>query len=478
MRKNIVCYILPVICLALVLAACSDNDSFSTSRANLLSMETDTVKMDTVFSRVPASTRSFWVHNDSGDGIRCTSIRLQNGNQSGFRVNVDGIYLGDTYGYQTSDVEIRKGDSIRVFVELTAPLNYQTSPKEIEDNLVFTLESGVQQVVNLNAWSWDADLVSDLQITSDTTIDTSNGRPMVVYGGITVCDNAELTIAPGSTLYFHDTAGINVFGKLNCQGTADRNIVLRCDRLDNMFDYLPYDNLPSRWAGIKLKSTSFDNVISYTDIHGTFDAIVCDSSDVSRTKLTLSNSTLHNCGGYGLYSVGNTVEVSNTQITNTLSGNVAVYGGSYAFCNCTLAQFYPFDSNRGAALLFSNTHNGYPIALSRFDIRNCIVTGYADDEIMGEHNDTTAGFEYSFAYSLLRTPSIDDAARFDSIIWEDVKDNKVAGVHNFIKIDTDSLRYDFHLDTLSLAVGKGNPQWALPCNRDGKTWTTVNIGCY
>ena len=126
MKKSIrnILVFLPL--LALILTACNDDDSFSASPFNSLTLGVDTVFMDTVFSKVPASTRSFWIYNKSGDGIRCSNVRLQNGNQTGFRVNVDGINLGEQTGFQTSDIEIRKGDSIRVFVELTSRSSHAT----------------------------------------------------------------------------------------------------------------------------------------------------------------------------------------------------------------------------------------------------------------------------------------------------------------------------------------------------------------
>ena len=111
--------------------SCNDDDTFTTSPSNVLSMPFDTLKMDTVFAKIPAASKDFWIYNHSGDGIRCASVRLQKGNQSGFRVNVDGIYLGEKTGYQTSDVEVRKNDSIRVFVELTSPDNGSELYKEI-----------------------------------------------------------------------------------------------------------------------------------------------------------------------------------------------------------------------------------------------------------------------------------------------------------------------------------------------------------
>ena len=109
----------------LMLAACSDDDSFSTAPGLLLDFSTDTVRLDTCFSTVPTPMKSFWVYNRSGEGIRLQSIRLERGNQSGFRVNVDGVYLGAQTGWQTNQVEVRNKDSVRVFVELTSAMNYQ-----------------------------------------------------------------------------------------------------------------------------------------------------------------------------------------------------------------------------------------------------------------------------------------------------------------------------------------------------------------
>ena len=74
-----------IVALAL-LAACSDDDSFTPSASRSLTFSVDTVKLDTVFSNVPTVTRSFWVYNKSGEGIRLSDVRLEKGNQTGFRM--------------------------------------------------------------------------------------------------------------------------------------------------------------------------------------------------------------------------------------------------------------------------------------------------------------------------------------------------------------------------------------------------------
>ena len=185
-----------------------------------------------------------------------------------------------------------------VFVELTTPKNGKTNPQLVEDNLVFTLESAVQQKVNLKAYSWDAELLKNIEVKHDTTIQST--KPIVVQGGIKVNEGATLTIGAGTTLYFSNKAGIDVHGQLKIAGTADKIVTLRGDRLDYMFDYLPYDRVSGQWQGIHFNTSSYDNEINFADIHSTYNGIVCDSSDVNRTTLSLHRSTIHNCQGYGL----------------------------------------------------------------------------------------------------------------------------------------------------------------------------------
>lgn len=477
-----------IILIALVaMISCTDDDSFTTSPNNLLTFSSDTIRMDTVFSRVPTSRRSLWIYNKSGDGIRCAKVKLANGGSSGFRVNVDGIYLGKETNYQTSDIEIRNKDSIFVNVELTSRQNNKTTPQFMEDNLVFVLESGVEQKVNLNAYSWDADIVRNLVIKGDTTI--SSDRPIVVYGAMKIDSFATATIVPGTTLYFHSGAGLDVYGRLVAQGTAEKNIVFRGDRTDRMFDYLPYDMVSGQWNGIHFHSSSYENVMDYTDTHSTFNGIVCDSSDVSRLKLSLYNSTVHNCQGYGLKSVNSVVNVRNCQLTNALKDCAAIYGGAALLLNCTIAQFYPFDSNYGAALRFTNgendgeTKHDYP--LHQMDCINSIVTGYADDVVMGVVNDSTVTYNYRFINSILRTDTVSDKENIQNVIWENADsvdiDTVSGGEKNFRLVDSKKQHYDFHLRSTSRAIGAASTEsgYLMPLDRDGRRRDDEpDMGCY
>lgn len=441
--------------------SCSD-DEFSTSSSDLLTFSADTIKLDTVFCNVPTPTQSFWVYNNSGNNIRLETVRLERGNQSGFRVNVDGVYLGQTTGYQTNEVEVRKNDSIRVFVELTATGGGETEYKQLQDNIVFTTEGGAVQKVALNACSWNAILLSNAEIKSDTTF--TSEMPIVISGNLKVDSAATLTLAAGTHLYFHDDSSLQIYGRLLSKGEAGNEVVLRGYRLDNMFDYLPYDRVSGQWGGVQIHESSYGNEMTYTDLHSAYDGIVIDSCDATKKTLTMDACTVHNCQGYGISNQCSWIELYNCQITNTLKDCLYTGGGATLLDNCTIAQFYPYDSNRGVALRFTSTKGAL-----QFLCYNTLVTGYADDEIMGEQGDSLNAFYYEFHNCILRTPAITtaDSVYFENVKFEDVKDTITAGKKHFADIDTENLKYDFRLDSISPCIDAANPLTAMPTDRNG-----------
>ena len=430
--------------------ACKDDDNFSSNGGLRLTFQTDTLQMDTVFSKTPSATYAFWVYNQNDDGIRLQSVRLGKKNQTGFRVNVDGSYLNNALGSQVSDLEIRRNDSILVFVELTSVETAQPDPKLIEDDLIFSLESGVEQKVNLRAWSWDAVKMYDVVVEGEQTIESAT--PIIIYGGITVPEGRRLNLR-NSTLYFHDGAGIECYGDLIIE-----NCVLRGDRLDRMFDYLPYDRVSGQWKGIHLYETAMTARLSHTEIRNAENALVLDSAAIDETqvRLGMGGCIIHNAEGYGLKSVNSNIYISECQFTNTLNDCVLIVGGIADINYCTMAQFYPFSAERGAALRFVNYEGDNDIPLLKLRCEGIILTGYESDVLMGSVRDSIAAFEYEFVNSLLRTPKVDDddSVRFVNVRWESPKDS-IQGTKHFKVIDEENLIYDFHLDSLSTAQGLG-----------------------
>ena len=417
-----------------LLTACSDNDSFTTDRSHRLTFTTDTVRMDTLFATVPSATYTFWVHNQSGDGLRLRSVRLERSGQSGFRVNVDGSYLNPV----VNNLEIREGDSLRVFVEVTAFENQSPDPQLVEDNLLFTLESGVEQRVNLRTYSWNAELWQTVDVTADQTIESTT--PIVVYGGINVAKDAALTIK-NTTIYFHDGAGITVKGALTVE-----NSLLRGDRLDHMFDYLPYDRVSGQWKGITVNPHAVGCLLLDSELRNAMDGIVADT-----TTVVLSGSTVHNCKGSGLWAHDCVVDIQYSTLSNTLKDCLTLLGCQATLDHVTLAQFYPLSANRGFALRFEPSEQVFSLTCS-----NTLVTGYAEDVIEGEVDENS---KYSFANCLLRTVVPEDTQFFKDIIWEK-KDDDIQGKKHFVLVDEDNLIYDFRLKEESPAYEKkiGNIQ--------------------
>lgn len=466
-----------------VFTACSDDDSFSTSPSDQLAFSKDTVSLDTVFSTVPSSTYTFWVYNRNDDGLRLRSVRLQRGNQSGFRVNVDGSFLDNATGSVVGGLELRGGDSLRVFVELTSRRTGNLLPELLEDNLLFTLESGVEQKVNLRAFSWDAELIQRLVVSRDTVI--ASDRPLVIYGGVKVDSGVTLAVKAPTRLYFHSGAGLDVYGRLVVEGDAgpQGNVVFRGDRLDRMFDYLPYDRVSGQWKGIRLHASASSCILRNVDIHSAEYGVRCDSAayDSTSVRLLMENVTVHNCKGPGVESYNSYIWLANCQLSNTLGDCLAVYGGRAVVAYCTLAQFYPFSADRGAALRFTNFVDDYDYPLYMVECYNSLITGYEDDVIMGETKDSTGVYGYYFSHSILRTPAETDSAKmapFDHVVWESGKDS-IQGAAHFQLVDADRQDYDFHLDSVSPARGKAMPIEIYDRDRDGRLREAVSdIGCY
>mgnify|MGYP002524405779 CR=1 FL=1 len=442
---HIISLLLAIFCLV----ACADNDGFTTSMDYRLSFSNDTLSLDTVFSNIPTASRSMWVYNKSGDGLRC-SVKLEKGNTSAFRVNIDGIFLGEANNWQSSEIDIRNKDSVRIYVEATLPNAMGQDPQENDDNIVFNLESGAEQKVNLKAWAWNAELLQNgFEISKDTIIQSNT--PILIYKGVKVDSGAVLNIKAGTTLYFHNDAGIDVYGSLRCNGTAENNVILRGDRIDKMFDYLPYDRTPGQWQGIRLHTSSYGNELYHTDIHSCFNGVVADSSDTSKKKLVMSHSTIHNCQGTGLEANNINASIVNSQITNTLGDCVNITGGDIAINSSTIAQFYPFDGMRGMALHVNINKNS-----KRLNVTNSLITGYADNVIIVSTDESNEGWQFSNCIIRTCKPTTADSTRMATVIFEDVKDTTSMGIKHFKNIDTNNLIYDFHLSDKSAAIDKAD----------------------
>ncbi len=470
--------LLYLLAVLLVFFSCSEDVDWTTDPSVSLSFSADTIAFDTLISTVPSSTKTLAIYNRNKKGVRLSRAYLQRGGQSYFRVNVDGQYLVDGQG---EDFQIPHRDSIVVRLEVTLPETGQDGPVGFEDNLVFQLESGVLQTVHLTAGAQDAIMLRGLVVVQDTVF--SSPKPIVVFDSLVVAEGARLTLESGTRLLFHDGAGLEVHGQVEALGTLEAPVIFRGDRTDHLFPYLPYDNTPSRWEGIRLYGSSLGNTFRDADIHSACYGIICDSTDLSSPSLLLQNSVIHNIGGDGLRVENSIVEVENTQISNTLGRCVSVYGGGCRFLHTTIAQFYPFDANRGDALYLANQDGEASRDLLYAHFINCVITGYGDDVIMGN---ITEGQDYPCDYLFrncyLNTVVSTDTARFSHVIYDN-DEQPLQREQNFRLIDTHNFLYDLTPDSLSSIRNLASPDLleTLPTDRLGRSRTAdeaPDAGCY
>lgn len=460
--------------------SCSD-ESYSADPAYRLTFSADTVRFDTLLTTVGSRTRTLTIYNRNKHGVRIPLVRLGKGAESPFRVNVDGQYL---YAGEGADFEIPGGDSIFARLEFTAAITDGLDVEAVEDVLSFTLENGSVQSLQLSGAVMDAQFEQSIIVKNDTIL--ASTRPIVIRDSIYVAPDVTLTIGSGTTLMFHSEAGIVVDGNLRINGTQEAPVVLRSDQTEHMFDYLLYDQTPSRWGGITIRSTSADNCLNYCDVHAASFGVVVQGEPASQPSLTIRNSILHNLGGDGLSLTNCNTRVSNSQISNTKGKCVDINGGSHDFEHCTIAQFYPFVADRGAALYLRGgaLQDDMPEApqwLRHAHFVNCVITGYGEDVIFGEISESAElPVDYLFWHCYLNTVASEDTIRFHRVVY-DTDEQPLPREKNFVLFDTDNYIYDFTPADSSTIRGLADVRFTPDTDRLGRPRRMAgqaDAGCY
>lgn len=357
-----------------LMSSCID-DSMTTSSSALLTFSRDTVNFDTVFTDLGTPTARLIVCNRNKKGVNISSIKFKNP-ETCFSLNVDGVSGSDFH-----DVEIRGKDSVFLFVECFIPETQGASPGLVEDELEF-VTNGVTQSVRVEAYGQNVTRLRNVRLSSDTRLTAE--RPYVVFDSLTVERGVTLTVDPGAQVLFHDGASLVVDGRLEAVGEPNRMIAFRGDRLDDVLPDVGYDIMAGQWKGIRIGAGSFDNRMEYVDMRSTVSGLMVDScADLSRTKLVLLNSWLHNSQGNVLNSKYAKVNAYGCCFSEAADAVVSLTGGEHEFLQCTIANNYLFSAIRGALLSLwhvfpdEEDESGLPLMKARFE--NSIIYGLADD---------------------------------------------------------------------------------------------------
>ena len=425
------------------LSSCRDDISIRSNNNTKLIVKADTIYFDTVFTQVapgtPMSVNKQFVLVNPYDEIVQTSVTLAGGKQSIFKLNVDG-----QAGYQLSDIEILPKDSVFVFVELYAPQTGQNLPLIYRDSLHFVTNGNLQKV-QLAAWGQDAHYFLGDTLKDHTTWVAD--KPYVISKYLFVPEGKTLQIQEGVQLHMAPYSWLYVEGKLEILGKANNRILIQGDRLEPR-----YEEQAGQYGGIWLSYPSKQNRIEYTTIkNGTVGVYVDTSSSDGETQVQIKNSFIRNMRFDGVAAKGGTLDVQNCLITDCgRVGFLGQLGGSYRLKHNTITNYA---SGQGSAVLFNNIErdeNGFPTGLS-FDIdflvQNCIISGYAKDELILDIDPLKQGSSI-VSNSLIKADEL-----FDVFNKDDLKNkvNRLSFYPNFVDISN----FDYSLDSLSPAIDAG-----------------------
>ena len=446
-----------------ILALGCEDEIIETRPSNgQLEFSKDTVFLDTVFTNISSSTRSFKVYNQSSENINLPTIELAKGESSFYRLNVNGVP-----GKSFENVPILARDSIFVFVEATIDYNAVSDPLYI-DQIVFDRGPN-QQEVELVTLVQDAIFLfperdaNGIKETIVIGVDQegeaievegfylegspvwTDEKPYVIYGFAGVSSGNTLTVDEGARIYFHANSGLVVEqnARLKVEGTRQSKVIFQGDRLESFFD-----DIPGQWSGILLREGSRNHIVRHALVKNSTIGLLVDGaeSNSQAPSLEISNSEIYNTSSFGLFARKTEILGSNLVIGNNGSASLAcTEGGSYRFAHSTFANFWSGGVRTLPSVLVSN--------VARADFENCIIEGNQGIEFLLEQESETQ-FEFSFVNSLLR---FEDPGGFfqgdplyDFTNDEIYRNNVYNGNPDFIDVELNDLRIGQESDALGI----------------------------
>ncbi|WP_303317878.1 hypothetical protein Q4Q34_18375 [Flavivirga abyssicola] len=417
-------------------SSCRKDFEFSPSTGNL-EFSKDTVYLDTIFTNIGSSTYNLKVYNRSNEDISIPSLRLALGENSNYRLNVDGLA-----GKIFEDVQILAKDSLFIFVESTIDINNFPNPNGnflYTDQIEFDADANLQKV-ELVTLVQDAVFIYPNRDNTTKVIETlildiggetvetelqgrellpteltfTNEKPYVIYGFATVPNGETLTINAGARLHFHNNSGIIVSNNAslqvnglhsNNQDLLENEVIFEGDRLEpNLSD------VPGQWGTIWLLDGSINNSINYATIKNASVGILCDGSPNAISEvLTISNSQIYNSSNFGILGRNTSISGENIIINNTGQSSFAgTLGGRYNFTHSTIANYWNNGSRQFPSVLLNNfvldEDNNATIAnLAEANFNNCIIYGNNNPEILlDEIEDNAVVFNFKFTNCLIR----------------------------------------------------------------------------
>ncbi|MBT8305826.1 MAG: hypothetical protein KJN85_02715, partial [Maribacter sp.] len=319
-------YLITTLLLVVLWSSCRKDFEYAPNVGNL-EFSKDTVFLDTVFTNIGSSTYTLKVYNPNRDDIEIPTIGLRQGQNSKYRLNVDGVP-----GKEFVDVPILAQDSLFIFIETTYDItnnpeneflysdviefdsgeNQQEVPLvTLVKDAVFlypsTLPDGTKETISLGMDVNGEEIRVQGFYLDGTELNFSKGKPYVVYGYAAVEENNTLGIEAGCRVHFHKDSGLYISegATLEINGTLsddqeilENEVIFEGDRLEP-----EYDNIPGQWGVIWLSQGSLNNTISHLTVKNATIGLLVEGDGLLQTPtLFLRNTQIHNSANTNLWS--------------------------------------------------------------------------------------------------------------------------------------------------------------------------------
>lgn len=433
-------------------SSCRKDFEFSPNTGQL-EFSKDTIYLDTVFTNIGSSTYNLKVYNQSNEDIYIPTVRLGLGENSSYRLNIDGMP-----GKEFQNIEILAKDSMYIFVETTIDINNFPNP---DGNYLYTdqiqFDSGSnQQNVELVTLVQDAIFIYPDQDNTTGIIETltlnvggesietdiqgrylepgeltfTNEKPYVIYGYAAVPNGETLTVEAGTRVHFHANSGLLVAenASIHVNGTMssdpelmENEVIFEGDRLEPIFS-----DIPGQWGTIWLFEGSLDNIFNYATIKNATVGILSDGNpDEVTPKLSITNSQLYNHSNFGVLGRNTSIVGENLVFNNSGQSSFAgTFGGKYNLTHCTIGNYWSNSFRQYPSLLINNftvseDNTVYITDLTEANFNNCIIYGndnieFLVDEVQEDVNNPVE-FDFKFTNCLIRfdSGSNDFGSNFD-----------------------------------------------------------------
>ncbi|CAM3868597.1 MULTISPECIES: hypothetical protein [Flavobacterium] len=422
------------ILLCIVLFSCRKDFDFESSTGNL-GFSKDTVYLDTVFTNIGSSTYTLKVYNKSNRNISIPKLELEKGNNSKYRLMVDGI-PGNVF----ENVEMLAKDSMYIFIEVTADA-IDANPADFlyTDRILFGEGSQTQKVelVTLiqdayfiypqrtqnpdDTYTYESinlgvDINGDPIEIRGTVLDETdpingnelhmtNNKPYVIYGYAVVPSNKTLIVDAGARVHFHAESGLimannasmQVNGTLSTTEDLENEVIFEGDRLEPDFS-----EVSGQWGTIWFTQGSTNiNLKNLTIKNATVGLLVSGNDGTASPTITMNNVQIYNSSNVGLLARTGHIDATNVVINNSGQTSLAcTFGGNYNFTHCTIANYWG-TPNQNSLLI--DDYDGNPTyALTQANFNNCLIYGTTNYSISLKKEGIDANFNYQFNNCLIK----------------------------------------------------------------------------